>query len=55
MRVFGTRSWKSVARWNAAPIRSNIASSNERPISCMPTGRPLLVKPEGIESDGKPR
>ncbi len=53
--AFGTRSWKSVARWNAAPIRNNIASSNDRPISCMPTGSPLSVKPEGIESDGKPR
>ena len=40
-------SWKSVARWNAAPIRSSMASSNERPISCMPTGRPLRVKPDG--------
>ena len=51
----GTRSWKSVARWNTAPIRSSIASSNERPISCIPTGRPLLVNPEGIESAGSPR
>src|ERR1700682_3184132 len=36
----GTLVWKSVTRWNAAPIRSSMASSNERPISCMPTGRP---------------
>ena len=42
--TFGTLSWKSVARWNAAPIRSSMASSNERPISCMPTGRPLARK-----------
>jgi len=37
---FGTRAWKSVARWNAAPIRSNMASSNERPtIACRREGR----------------
>ena len=46
---------KSVARWNAAPIRTSTASSKERPINCMPTGRPFLVKPVGIESDGRPR
>ncbi len=52
---FGTRAWKSVARWNAAPIRNSMASSNERPINCIPTGRPLFVKPDGIASAGSPR
>ena len=39
----------------AAPMRNNVASSNERPINCMPTGRPPRVKPQGIPSDGSPR
>jgi len=51
---FGTFWWKSVARWNAAPILTSMASSKERPTICMPTGRPALVKPEGTESDGRP-
>src|SRR5207245_10997526 len=53
--AFGTFAWKSVERWNAAPILSSVASSKERPINCMATGRPLAVKPAGTASDGRPR
>ena len=52
---FGILWWKSVARWNAAPILINLASSNERPMTCMPTGSPVLVKPVGIDNAGNPR
>ncbi len=51
----GAASVQPVSRSKARPARNRVASSNGRPMSWNPQGRPFEVKPQGIASAGRPR
>ena len=51
----GRRKCQSVARWNARPRRTSVASANGAPMSCAPIGNPCDENPAGSESAQAPR